>query len=935
MSLTIIILQLKLPEIKNLKSLFFYFIFLFISCLNLSAQNKSEIARAKAELLFGVDNLKAMELYKLAYKLAEKDNNIIQMTNLCVDISSVYHQNSDFDNALIYCRKGFQLLNRTRVRPDSLLFKLNSSTGTMFKNLFQLDSTILFYERANSIISSKPNLEKEIPEYVLHHYNSYGKWLISFGNYKSGLIFLEKAKMIANKYSYFEDLDIINTNMGNLYERLGEFHKAEKYFHQSVLNQKKSSILRCYALIGEGWVKINSNQIKAGIDLIKNALKDYNVLISNDSGLRSVDFATIAEYNLGVGYQKLGDLKKSKEIFNYLIIDLEKDNLKNTELKVKTWMRISELNSKDPYLALTAISKSIESNTKEASSGVLNEKLQFEALFRKAKYEYQIFLINNQDKYLSSALLSIENASKSIKKLRENFYDEETKLFLNNQLKPFHQFAIGIYVNAHSKRSSKSTNLQLFNLIENYKSSVLSELLATQKAKNSIIPENLLQKEQYLNIQISKIRNNGELTNSKLSKLTNLEAQRYFLEKNFEQMYPNYIRQKKENSVLEINEIQKKLNDDEAYLSYFLQDNYLLMFLVLKYSYKIKVLKINAKEFSIKKEDFKKILYTNPGFNKYNGTLLSSYFYFLLYSPFKKDIESKTRLIINRDVELNFMPFEVLESGEFLNDFLFAKHSISYVYSNNITRDYEIKKHKISVLGVAPFVKVDQIINNKFTILPESRSQINEISDDRLIGRNATKRNFISKIEKSPIIYFATHSVLNDNNPDASYIAFYPNEDYLLKAEEINKLDLSQTQLVVLTSCEAGTGKTHLSEGMLSISRAFQRAGCPAVVTSMWASNDASMTLLSTTFHKYLRQGYNKDIALQKAKIEFINSSDGKKYNHPYFWANLILVGNRSAVFLKNNQIIYAIIFLVLAMELCYLLNFGLVSKGFLKFIKI
>ena len=64
-------------------------------------------------------------------------------------------------------------------------------------------------------------------------------------------------------------------------------------------------------------------------------------------------------------------------------------------------------------------------------------------------------------------------------------------------------------------------------------------------------------------------------------------------------------------------------------------------------------------------------------------------------------------------------------------------------------------------------------------------------------------------------------------------------EDNFLHAYEIYNMQLT-IQLAVLSACETGFGKLERGEGVNSLARAFTYAGCPSVVMSHWAVNDAT-----------------------------------------------------------------------------------------------
>ena len=171
------------------------------------------------------------------------------------------------------------------------------------------------------------------------------------------------------------------------------------------------------------------------------------------------------------------------------------------------------------------------------------------------------------------------------------------------------------------------------------------------------------------------------------------------------------------------------------------------------------------------------------------------------------------------------------------------------------------------------------------------------IGGDIYKNDNATKKRFLETYREHGVIHFATHAQVDDTDPSGSFIAFYPDqEEYKLYTEELYALSMEKTNLVVISACEAGNGTMQKGEGLISIARGFAFAGCPAVITTLWNAHDESTAWISKKLHHYLKKGWHKSDALRQAKIDFLNSDTGKAYDHPYFWANFILIGNDTPI---------------------------------------
>jgi CHAT domain-containing protein len=133
-------------------------------------------------------------------------------------------------------------------------------------------------------------------------------------------------------------------------------------------------------------------------------------------------------------------------------------------------------------------------------------------------------------------------------------------------------------------------------------------------------------------------------------------------------------------------------------------------------------------------------------------------------------------------------------------------------------------------------------------------------------------------------------------------------DDGILTGLEVAELNLSHTDLVVLSACETGLGQVAGGEGVLGLQRAFQLAGVSTTVTSLWKVDDGATRTLMTEFYRNLwEQKMEKLESLRAAQLTMLqnydrsrerivsrgaNDTDSASNNSPYYWAAFVLSGD-------------------------------------------
>lgn len=109
-------------------------------------------------------------------------------------------------------------------------------------------------------------------------------------------------------------------------------------------------------------------------------------------------------------------------------------------------------------------------------------------------------------------------------------------------------------------------------------------------------------------------------------------------------------------------------------------------------------------------------------------------------------------------------------------------------------------------------------------------------------------------------------------------------EDGILLSEEIASMDLSGTDLVVLSACETGLGDI-TSDGVFGLQRAFKMAGVRTLIMSLWKVDDNATSLMMQTFYEHLLSGMSKREAFNLAQ-----AAVRAKYPEPYYWAGFVML---------------------------------------------
>lgn len=796
---------------------------------------------------------------------------------------------------------------------DSFLFLPCLYTGAIYYNQNQFDSALFYYKKAEQLNDSyqKPLAESQ------RLYNRLGAIYYENGNYRQARNYFEKAISLTDS-SNKTLLTNYKINIASLLIKLEELEPAKTLYH---------SLLPSAAF---------ENEIYHNLGIISLKQQDYRKAIEN---FRKVGYAGDKKsidlyYNFGVAYAAMNENDSADFYLQRAVAENIKWNghRKNIQYGLILKYRADEQAKQQLYkeaidqyqqaiLQFHTGFKEKESNKNpEEFTGVFSFINLFNTLTAKAAAFEGWYQQEKNIDLLKAALAAYQSAFKLADYVEKTYDSDEARLFLGKIKYTVHSKPIDVSLLLYDLTKKKNYLEDAYLFDQRNKASILALNARENKLRSSAGQSNeLIRQESSLKTAITRLLLKAAQATDSLSLLqitTTIRDNEIALGKLQEKLNDDPIWQQKKSieQIPSLSQLQQKLDNTTALLSYHISENELLTILITPSRFEYHKSAIN-KNFFTAIDSFKTALHTITADQRYSGTDISTYLYNKLIEPVKSKLLQTKRLLIIPDDELNYLPFEALQDEN--KRYLIENFSVQYQYSTALLGKAEGGRYSPGTLSFAPFtVKgYSDSSGNSFTSLPASGNEVKKLEGEAFTDSNATKNNFLQNINQYSTLHLATHASVNNDDPLKSFIVFFPStKDYKLYAGEIADLKLDSTQLVILSACETGTGQLVKGEGLMSLSRAFAYAGCPNIITSLWKAEDRTTAFITQQLHYYLDKNYTKDKALQQAKLDLLNNKEiDPRLKSPNYWAHLLLIGDYEAKHNSSNWWLIAIAILLAA----------------------
>ncbi|MES2797551.1 MAG: CHAT domain-containing tetratricopeptide repeat protein [Bacteroidota bacterium] len=809
---------------------------------------------------------------------------------------------------------------------DSVYTKILHIIGRNYWQYGKIELAISFTKNSIEI-----NENSQTPNYkhlALSHYNL-ATYQLQAQNLNEALSNYLKSSELLTAIDYLPDLNAESLRLASsLFYLLGDYQKSIQNADKAIHYSEKFSEEYMSAIAQKIQALIQLNQIQAAETLLLKAISITKKTSPNSLMLANL-FSLYAESSI-----KKEDFSNAQKIFQKSLIIHKKLKYKagvsqvliaigdcyliekNYKLAIKTLKRsliYSNENNIYRYRALDKVALGynyqnlfIEAlKTFQIAFSELIKNKKFENIRKnpelkeiKGKADNEVFLDliqhkaetwlafyhhTHQKEYLQNALETFSVADKMVDYMRQEHIGYQSKLYWRDKTHRLYENAIEVcYLLKNYEKA--------FYFFEKSRAVLLNDKINNLSA-NQLLSDSDQMKERDFQEKISKY--NAELdseTNESNKSKINIqlldiqEDQQRFI-KGLALKYPTYFSFKYDTSMYSIGQFkQYLLKRKTSFIEYFKGDS-------ANYQLVIKPNEVN-------------IIKQKPTDNHFQYLIKTS--------------DLGKRVIISQDGE--FVPLDTLRNTKGV--YLLNEYAFSHTYSAQyLLRNAE---KKVSGKWFNNFIGFAPVNYSKSMALPSllgSDDALSNVSSNYFWAKKyqkeaATKLNFSKKASDYKIIQLFTHADADNINKEPT-IFFV---DSAMKVSELESFGKFNTDLLVLSACKTNVGKIIKGEGTLSMAREFAGLGIPASITTLWSVENEATYQITELFYKYLKAGEPKDIALQKAKLEYLELNSKEK-QAPKYWSAFVLVGETAPLNLPGTEIyLYCGLFLLILAIIIYVL---------------
>ncbi|MEM7085508.1 MAG: CHAT domain-containing tetratricopeptide repeat protein [Bacteroidota bacterium] len=808
-----------------------------------------------------------------------------------------FEREQAFGDAMTIAQKA--LSHFQKVEEPMLYHKGNTlrGLGNMNRNHGDFDKSISYYEQELTLYEAHYNQDHF--DIAVCHFNL-GNVYYEKLEFENALDHFLKAHKTWSTIYQPQDryMKMLNEAIGDMYWELDDHENALIYFNDAVLDEKQINNDTSEITLRAADSLLESGNYHSAMDFYKEALAWREKTFGKEHTLTGACKNFVAR-----AVRASGDTREAlvayQEAIGILVEEIKGDDIyenPNMNMHIRSYQ----------YL--------------------------LESLMAKGELMATLFSESNSLKDLKAALDTHEVALGILEKMKNGHMSETSKIFWTQRTLSLVENSIETALQLYAQTEDTSYLEKAFGFSEKSKALLLlASLEDNDKTQFVNIPENIITAEQSLKKEITtyigKMENEekrcAQVRDKMLKlyrdKLQALQGDYDVLVNEIRNDYPDYYHLKFEAKVTSLKEIRSALGAETDLISYFVGDHNSYVFHVNASHISVRRIE-NATDLQQKASNLfgllnsKSSFQTNPQ-EAYEKFVAQSFtLYQILLQP-ELEVSESSKLIIVPDGLLSYLPFDILLTQPIKVStrnyqtlpYLLKEYALSYSPSASIkAHSKNTSTAPSNYLGFAPRYQGEVYSEERKTLsnLQYNGSEVafatTLFNGESWIGNQVNEEILKDRSDQAGIIHLAMHGEVEDEHPLLSRLYFSPSikEDGLLYTYEIYNMTIP-AQLVILSACNTATGALQRGEGILSLERAFQYAGSQSLLSTLWTVDDRASAELTQNFLQHLKEGKTKDIALQEAKLEFLNSATPDKL-HPFYWSSFKLTGNTEVLAREN-----------------------------------
>lgn len=869
-------------------------------------------------------------------------------------LSTAYDRKGEVRQALTLAQQSLEIRQRKLIPIHPSISNSFNDIGNVYKNLGNFERALDYYLRSLEI--RKETLGEDHVNVGASYYtigNLYG----STFNYRRAIYFIEQGNLIL-KAKYGESAGILHTYyayLGSMYGFAGEHDKAIQLLNlaerlaEDNLREDHPYLGIVYSLIGDYYYR--EGKLDLQISYFEKAQAIY-IKAYGSGTIREAD----ALVRLGEASFKKAKVPQAEKYYDQaLAIYLQKLGEKNSKVSGLYQNLGKTASDHDDYeQALSYYSKSLEAISLDSAnfyqlpldvSAFTHKHRAMRSFQRIGQIKQKLFIKSNKVKDLQEAFKNYQFALELIDYIISSYNLEISKNQLEEESRSVYEEAIRTAFELYKETGDENYMHQAFEIAEKSKSPILLSKIRDSEAKKfNNVPNELLDQERDISIELSYFKEQMREASSKGdSSMVSFYQRKVFeaqsvveeFKNELKERFPSYYDHQYAEEVADVQRVRRYLPEGAVVLEYFESKNASYLFIISEEDFELLQLPLDISYDEVvigyqKSLTDGEFIVSNPSQADSLFTSTSAYLFDRLIKPAKDFLINAKRLIIIPDGRLSAVNFSTLLTKKptgkirYSNlDYLLKKFQISYAYSSTLNFRPNNNRYSFSFGGFAPsydtlsYTTLDsfshpmayQLVRNGKLPLPGAISEVSQISafmdGESWVNEEASESTFKNKSAEYSVLHLAMHSLLNADDPEYSELLFNGELDSLndgyLNIEEIYNLDLN-AEMIVLSACSSGGGKMQVGEGPISFTRAFRYAGCPSVVMSLWKIPDEATSQIMIAFYKNIKAGDTKDLALKKAQLEYLSSTENPLYQHPFFWGSFVAMGDPSPVQVASSS---------------------------------